>query len=184
MTLVLLEIWEGARNCCSVTKSCLTLCDRTNCSTPGSSVLQYPSEFAQTCVRRVSDAGQPSHPFFHLEVELIKSSEKHPAIWSPVLPVFPRAQSASCLISALNFWDVCWRSATAAASGFILVEADGKQQFLVGIIYDGRKALIGIKVNFKDDSHYSTRFWNLKVMVRILMGRWVRKNSLIQVLAN
>lgn len=44
------------------------------------------------------------------------------------------------------------------ANDFILVEADGEQQFLVGIVYDVRKALIGIKVNFKDDSHYSTEF--------------------------
>ena len=33
--------------CCSVTKSCLVLCDSMNCSTPGFPVLQYLPEFAQ-----------------------------------------------------------------------------------------------------------------------------------------
>ena len=36
--------------CCSVTKSCLTLCDPMDCSTPGSSVLRYLLEFAQSHV--------------------------------------------------------------------------------------------------------------------------------------
>ena len=48
--------------CCSVDKSCLTLCEPKDCSTPGSSVLHYLPEFAQTHVHRVSDAIQPSHP--------------------------------------------------------------------------------------------------------------------------
>ena len=33
---------------CSVTKLCLTLCDPMNFSTPGSPVLHYLSEFAQS----------------------------------------------------------------------------------------------------------------------------------------
>ena len=33
--------------CCSVTQSCLTLCDPMDCSTPGSPVLHYLPEFAQ-----------------------------------------------------------------------------------------------------------------------------------------
>ena len=39
---------------CSVTKPCPTLCDPTNCSTPGSPVLHYPPEFAQTHVHWVN----------------------------------------------------------------------------------------------------------------------------------
>ena len=45
--------------CCSVTKLCLTLCDPTDCNTPGFSDL---SEFAQTHVHWVGNAIQPSHP--------------------------------------------------------------------------------------------------------------------------
>jgi len=47
--------------CCSVTKSCLTLCDPKNCSTLGFAVLHYLPEFAQTRVHWVGDAIQPSH---------------------------------------------------------------------------------------------------------------------------
>ena len=49
-------------SCCSVAKSCRTLCDPMNCSTPGFPVLHYLQEFAQTHVYWVSDAIQSSHP--------------------------------------------------------------------------------------------------------------------------
>ena len=48
--------------CCSVIKSCLTLCNPMNCSMPGFPVLHYLPEFAQTHIRWVSDAIQPPHP--------------------------------------------------------------------------------------------------------------------------
>ena len=48
------------------TNSCLTLCDSMGCSMPGSSVLHYLPEFAQTHVHLVSDAIQPSHPLSSL----------------------------------------------------------------------------------------------------------------------
>ena len=44
----------------SVTQSCPTLCDPTDCSTPGLPVHQLPA-FTQTHAHRVSDAIQPSH---------------------------------------------------------------------------------------------------------------------------
>ena len=46
----------------SVSQSCLTLCDHTNCSTPGLPVHHQLLEFTQTHVHRVGDAIQPSHP--------------------------------------------------------------------------------------------------------------------------
>ena len=48
--------------CCSVAKSCPTLCDLMDSSTPGFPVLHYLPEFAQIHVHWVSDAIQPSHP--------------------------------------------------------------------------------------------------------------------------
>ena len=42
--------------CCSVAKSCTTLCSTMDCSMPGFPVLHYPLEFAQIHVHRVSDA--------------------------------------------------------------------------------------------------------------------------------
>ena len=66
-SLMCLESWlKGGylKFCCcfSVTKSCLTLCDPMDCSTPGFPVLHCLLEFAQTHVHWVSDAIQPSHP--------------------------------------------------------------------------------------------------------------------------
>ena len=48
--------------CCSVIKSCPTLCDPMNCNMPGFPVLHYLPEFAQTHVHWVDDAIQSSHP--------------------------------------------------------------------------------------------------------------------------
>ena len=49
-------------NCCSDTKSCLTLCDPMDCSTPGLSVHHQLPEFAHSQVHHFSDAIQSSHP--------------------------------------------------------------------------------------------------------------------------
>ena len=46
----------------SVDRSCPTLCDPMDCSTPGLPVLHQLLELAQTHVHRVGDAIQPSHP--------------------------------------------------------------------------------------------------------------------------
>ena len=46
----------------SVTQSCLTLCNPTDCSMPGFPVHSQLLELAQTHVHWVSDAIQPSHP--------------------------------------------------------------------------------------------------------------------------
>ena len=47
---------------CSVTQSCLTLCDPTNCSMPGLPVHHQLQEPTQTHVHWVGDAIQPPHP--------------------------------------------------------------------------------------------------------------------------
>ena len=46
----------------SVSQSCLTLCNPTDCSTPGLPVHPQLPELPQTHVHGVSDAIQPSHP--------------------------------------------------------------------------------------------------------------------------
>ena len=47
---------------CSVSKSCLTLLNPMNCSTPGFPVPHHLPEFAQVRVQWIGDAIQPSHP--------------------------------------------------------------------------------------------------------------------------
>ena len=70
--------------CCSVAKSCLTLCDPVICSTPGLPVLHYFPEFARTHVHWVDDAFQASYPLLLL---LLPSS--FPASGSfPMCPLF------------------------------------------------------------------------------------------------
>ena len=55
--------WVTKSHCCSsVTKSCPTLCDPMDCSTPGFPVHHQLLELAQTHVHWVSDAIQSSHP--------------------------------------------------------------------------------------------------------------------------
>ena len=48
--------------CCSVTQSCPTLCDPTDCSTPGLPVHRQLLQFAQVHVHCTGDAIQLSHP--------------------------------------------------------------------------------------------------------------------------
>ena len=55
--------------CCSVTQSCLTLCDPMDCSMPHFSVHHHLPELAHTHVHRLSDAIQPlilCHPLLLL----------------------------------------------------------------------------------------------------------------------
>ena len=52
-------------NCCWSVKSCPTLCDPMNDSTPGFPVLHYLPELTQTHFHWVGDAIQPSHPVIH-----------------------------------------------------------------------------------------------------------------------
>ena len=69
--LFLLHFWllmtiDASVQFSSVTQSCPTLCDSTNCSTPGFPVHHQLLEFTQTHVHRVRDAIQPSHPLSSL----------------------------------------------------------------------------------------------------------------------
>ena len=48
--------------CCSVAKSCMTLCGPRDCNMPGFPILHHLPESVQTHVYWVGDAIQPSHP--------------------------------------------------------------------------------------------------------------------------
>ena len=51
--------------CCSVAKSCPTLCNPMDCNTPDLPVPHHLLEFAQVHVHWIGDAIQPSHPLMH-----------------------------------------------------------------------------------------------------------------------
>ena len=64
---IIATIWHSGKSKLSdqirsVTQSCPTLCNPTNCSTPGFPVHHQLPEFTETHVQPVSDAIQPSHP--------------------------------------------------------------------------------------------------------------------------
>ena len=83
--------------CCSVTKSCLILCDPMNCRMPGFPVLQYLREFAPTHTYWISDAIQPSHSL--LPLLLLPST-------FPNIRVFSN-ESALC-IRWPKYWSFCF----------------------------------------------------------------------------
>ena len=61
---------------CVVAKSCPTLCNPMDCSTPDSSVFHCLLEFVQTHVHWVSDAIQPSHPLLPTSFSLSLSQHQ------------------------------------------------------------------------------------------------------------
>ena len=81
-------------------KSCLTLCDHMDCSTPGFSVLHYLPKFAQTHVHCVSDAIQSSYPLSPLFPPVLNLSQ-HQGFF-PVIQLFVSSgQSIGASASAL-----------------------------------------------------------------------------------
>ena len=72
---IYLSLFPPVCCCCSLTESCLTLCDPVDCSIPGFPVLHYLPEFVQTYVQGVDDTIQPSYP-----------------LWSPSPPALNLAQ--------------------------------------------------------------------------------------------
>jgi len=72
--LTSLSLFPSSVKCCcccrSVANLCPILCNPMDCSTPGSSVLPYLPELAQTHVHWVGDAIQPSHSLSPLPVLL------------------------------------------------------------------------------------------------------------------
>ena len=68
--------------CCSVAKSCLSLCDFINCIMPGFPVLHYLPKFAQPHVHWFSHAFQQSHPLLpHSPLALSLSQNQNLFQW-------------------------------------------------------------------------------------------------------
>ena len=62
---------------CSVTQSCVTLCDPMDCSTSGFPVLHHLSEFVKTHIHWVSDAIQPTSPLSSPSPPALNPSQHH-----------------------------------------------------------------------------------------------------------
>ena len=100
--------------CCSVAKSCLTLCDPMDYSRPVFLVLHHHPEFAQTHVHWVSDAIQPSRPLppsTCFTLSLIKSLEpwthmSFDILWTQIQHIiWQSAWAGSCMEEESKVWD-------------------------------------------------------------------------------
>ena len=67
--------------CCSVSKSCPTLCNPMDCSMPGFPILHHILEFARICVHWVGDTIQPSHPLLPPSPQSFPASGSFPKSW-------------------------------------------------------------------------------------------------------
>ena len=95
--------------CCSVSKSCLTLCNPMYCSRPGCPVLHSLLEFAQTHVLWVSDAIQPSHPLLPPSSFALSLSQ-HQVLFQRAgsLQSIVALASASVLSTNIQDWFPLW----------------------------------------------------------------------------
>ena len=99
--------------CCLVSKSCLTLSEPMNCSTPGSSALLYLPEFTQIHVHWVTDAIYPilCHPLLPLSLVL------------PIIRVF--SSESALHIRWPNYWSFSFsNSPSKEYSGLISFRID------------------------------------------------------------
>ena len=86
----------------SVTQSCLTLCDRMDCSMAGLPVHHQLPEFTQTHVHSVGDAIQSSHPLSSPSPPALNLSQ-HQGLNESVLPIrWPKYWSFSFSLSLSN----------------------------------------------------------------------------------
>ena len=99
--------------CCSVTKSCLTVWDPMNHSTPGLPVHHQLPESTQTHFRWVSDAIQPSHPPlppspFALRVFSNESTLciRWPKYWSFSFSISPSSEYSRLISSKIDWFDL------------------------------------------------------------------------------
>ena len=95
--------WHREDCCCSVTQSCLTLCNPMDCSMPGFPVHHQLPELIQAHVNRVCDAIQPSHPLSSLSPPTFSLSQHQGLFHESVLHIrWPKYWSFSFSISPSN----------------------------------------------------------------------------------
>ena len=103
---------------CIITKSCSTLCDPVDCSTPDFLVLHNFPEFDQMCIHCISDVIQPSHPLplsspfaFNLSQHRVLSNElalciRWPKCWSFSFSIRPSNEYSGLISLRIDWFDV------------------------------------------------------------------------------
>ena len=117
--------------CCSVTKSCLILCNPMDCSTPGSPVLHYPQVFAQIHVYWVV---MPSNRLIFC----------HPFL--PCLQSFPAPGSSNESTLCIR-WPKCWSFSISPSN-----EYSGLISFRIGWFN-----LLAVQGTLKSLQHHSSK---------------------------
>ena len=104
--------------CCSVAKSCLTLCDCMDCSTPGFPVPHCFPEFAQVHVHLIGDAIQPSPSSITLFSFCLQSFSasvfskelalpiRWPKYWSFSFSISPSTEYSGLISFKIDWFDV------------------------------------------------------------------------------
>ena len=87
--------------CCSVTRSCPTLCDPKDCSIPGFPVFHHLKELAQIHVHWVNTAIQPSRPQLSLSPPAFSLSQSGSFLMSQLLASGGQSIGASASASVL-----------------------------------------------------------------------------------
>ena len=104
--------------CCSVAKSCLTVCDPVNCSTPGFPGLPSLLEFVQTHLHWIIDTIQPSHPLcpllllpsIFLSIRVFFNELAHPIrwpkYWSFTFSISPTNEYSGLISFRIDWFDL------------------------------------------------------------------------------
>ena len=103
--------------CCSVTQSCLTLCDPMDCSMPGFPAHHYLPELAQTHVCCVKCAIQPSYPLSPSSTALSLSQHqglfnesalciRWPKYWSFSFSISPSNEYSGLISFRIDWFDL------------------------------------------------------------------------------
>ena len=118
LSLGLLTVTTTHSHCCSVSKSCLTLCSPINCSTPGLPILHCLPEFAQTPIHWFGDAFQPAHlllpllllPSFFPSIRVFSSKSslciKWPKYWSFNFNISPSNEYSGVISFRMDWFDL------------------------------------------------------------------------------
>ena len=104
--------------CCSVSKSCPTLCDPRDCSMPGFPVLQHLLKYGQTHVHWVGNLIQPSHPLSTLfppalilpSIKVFSNESalwvRWPKYWSFSFNINPSNEYSQLIYFRIDWFDV------------------------------------------------------------------------------
>ena len=161
--------------CCSVTQSCLTLCNPMDCNTPGFPVLQHLLEFAQTHVHWSGDYIQPSHPLLSLSPPAFNLSQ-HQSF--PVSQLFTSSgqsigasASESVFLMNIQGWFPLW------LTGSICLQSKGLSRVFSNTIV-WKNPFFGIQPSLWPSSHICT--WLLGKT--IAWARWTFVNKAMSLL--